>query len=574
MLPYALRPRSGVANVIHTAFLCGTLAFSVLVFAGCSDKGTPAPAKAESASAAQASGQAPAGASKATDAAKPDASKPADAPKTAADAAKDAASKAPAVPPAKTDAAKSDAAKAEMGKVEPPKAEAPKVVLDTPKPAGADSTRTVAPEANPKAGMTAGMSDKGALDAHGHTAEEHAAQEAKMKAAAAMKGATPDPFGQDTDPNSKARLTYEFGSDTKTFGKVMQGDVLNWKFQMQSSGEEDLVIKQAKPTCGCTVAQIMVEENETGKLEPYQYGKPIPPGKKIEIDATLHTANKRGHASSKINISTNDPRGQTILGLEADVEPFFQVNPPSVNFAQLGAKDTATDKVQISTSKGDRVKLSAVKDNMPQGLKIDLNALDADADGKASRYELVVTAGPGLVEGNMAYSVPLRSDAAIPGGEKMPNGLMPTYEVAVTIMARVNGAISFNPAFVSLGLIRPGQTLSRTVRIQCHDADFKLDPKVSVQGRDTAEWEFSKYFTSLVRPVLNENSVDVEITLNGMPETLAGSFSGMLVVNLGHPEKPEIKLPITGVCRGGAAPPPGGTPMPAPTPVPVPNPPK
>jgi hypothetical protein len=26
-----------------------------------------------------------------------------------------------------------------------------------------------------------------------------------------------------------------------------------------------------------------------------------------------------------------------------------------------------------------------------------------------------------------------------------------------------------------------------------------------------------------------------------------------MVIQIGHPEKPELKLPITGVCRGGAA---------------------
>jgi len=382
--------------------------------------------------------------------------------------------------------------------------------------------------------------------------EQQKALEAK---AAAAKGAA-DPL-TDTDPNSKARITYEFGSDTINFGKVMQGDVLNHKFLMQSSGEEDLIIKQAKPTCGCTVAQIMAQDGE-GQMVPYQYGKPLPPGRKIEIAATLQTQNKRGHAGSKINMFTNDPRGQTILSLEADVDPFFTVNPPSINFQNLSQKDTATDKLTVSTAKGQRVKLSAVKDNMPQGLKVDLKALDEDAEGKATRWELVATAGPGLVEGSLAYSVQLKSDLSIPGGEKMPNGAMPTYEVAATIMARVTGAISFNPQFVSLGLIRPGQTMARTVRVTSHDSDFKMSaPEVSIEGRDTKEWEFSKNFNAVVRPVANENAVDVEVTLNGLPDTLSGSFSGMLVVKLGHPDKPELKIPITGVCRGGSAAPVG-----------------
>ncbi len=373
--------------------------------------------------------------------------------------------------------------------------------------------------------------------------------------AAAQKGAI-DPMA-DTDPNSKARITYEFGSDTINFGKVMQGDVLNHKFLMQSSGEEDLIIKQAKPTCGCTVAQIMAQDGE-GQMVPYQYGKPLPPGRKIEIQATLHTQNKRGHAGSKINMTTNDPRGQTILSLEADVDPFFTVNPPSINFQSLSQKDTATDKLMVTTAQGQRVKLTPVTDNMPQGLKVDLKPLDEDAEGKATRWELVATAGPGLVEGSLAYSVQMKSDMAIPGGEKMPNGMMPSYEVQATVMARVTGAISFAPQFVSLGLIRPGQKMSRTVRITSHDPEFKLTaPEVSIEGRDATEWEFSKDFNALVRPVANENAVDVEVTLNGLPETLSGSFSGMLVVKIGHPDKPDIKIPITGVCRGGAAVPTG-----------------
>jgi hypothetical protein len=371
-----------------------------------------------------------------------------------------------------------------------------------------------------------------------------------------------DPNNTEVDPNSKAKLTYEFGSDTKNFGKVMQGDVLNHTFVVQSSGEEDLVIKQAKPTCGCTVAQLMVQQPD-GTMVPYQFGSPVPPGKRVEIAATLHTQNKRGHASSRINVFSNDPRGQSQFGLEAEVDPFFQVNPASINFNTLSAKDTATDKASISTTRGEKVKLSAVKDNMPQGMKVDLKALDADAEGKASKWELVSAVGPGLAEGNLAYAVPLKSDLPIPGGEKLPNGTMPTYEVSLTIMGRVTGMISFAPQFVSLGLIRPGQVLSRTVRITSHDPEFKLtEPKVTVQGRDTAEWEYAKDFKVVTRPAQSdkagETAVDVELILNGMPESLNGSFNGILVIQVGHPEKPEIRLPITGVCRGGPAPTPAG----------------
>ncbi len=389
----------------------------------------------------------------------------------------------------------------------------------------------------------------------GHDHDHGAAKttNAAEKIDALLKGEETAKAEDAVDPNSKARLTYEFGADNKNFGKAMQGDVLRHTFVIKSGGEEDLVIKQAKPTCGCTVAQLMVEQDD-GSMATYTFGGAIKPGRKVELNATLHTQNKQGHAASRINIFSNDPRGQTQFGLEADVETFFLVNPPSLNFNQMAAKDSVTDKVSVSTTKGQRLKLTPVLNNLPPGLKVEVNPLDADADGNASRWELVATAGPGLVEGPLAYSVPLKSDVPLPGAEALPTGVMPTYEVPVTIMGQVLGTISYNPAFVSLGLIRPGQVVSRTIRVTCHDPEFKLtEPKVLVQSRDNAEWEYAKHFTSVVRPVPDQNAVDVELQLNGMPDTLNGSFNGMMVVQLGYPEKPELKLPITGVCRGGSA---------------------
>jgi len=289
-------------------------------------------------------------------------------------------------------------------------------------------------------------------------------------------------------------------------------------------------------------------------MAPYNFGQPIPPGRKIEITATLHTQNKRGHAASRINIFSNDPRGQTQLGLEADVDPFFQVNPLNINFPNgLSSRDTASDKVTITTTTGVPVKLTAALDNLPQGMKVEVTPTQPDAEGKSNHWEVVTHLGPGLVEGNLAYNVALKSDVPIPGGEKAPNGGEPMYEASVPIMARITGMISYTPAFVSLGLIRPGQVVSRVIRITSHDPVFKLgEPKVLIQGREGGEWDLANRFSTVIRPVAGENSIEVELRLDGMPETLNGSFSGTLDIQVGHPEKPEIKLPITGVCRGAA----------------------
>jgi hypothetical protein len=463
------------------------------------------------------------------------------------------ASKTPAA--ASTPAAPAAAAKSETPIAKPVHEVVEQTTAATKAAAGAtaDAAKSIAEQAAAAVDPHAGHNHPpGEHDGHDHANDDASkVTNAADKIDALLKGQDTK-LEESIDPNSKAKLTYEFGSDNKNFGKAMQGDVLKHTFLMKSGGEEDLVIKQAKPTCGCTVAQLMLEQAD-GSMAPYTFGGPIPPGRKVELNATLHTQNKQGHAASRINIFTNDPRGQTQFGLEAEVETFFLVNPPSLNFNQMAAKDSVTDKVSVTTSKGQRLKLTPVLNNVPPGLRVEVNALDADADGNASRWELVATAGPGLVEGPLAYSVPLNSDVALPGAETLPNGQAPTYSVSVTIMGQVLGTISFNPSFVSLGLIRPGQVVSRTIRVMCHDPEFKLtEPKVLVQSRDSGDWEYAKHFSSVVRPVPDQNAVDIELQLNGMPDTLNGSFNGMMVVQLGYPDKPELKLPITGVCRGGA----------------------
>ena len=486
----------------HNSFqTLGALALTALLAVGCSNQSeTAAPAPAAAATAQPAAQPAPA---KAPVAQQPAAQQPA---------------AQPIAQPAKVEAA-------QPAKVDP------------------------ALEQNKAAAAAAAKAEPG-HEGHGHDGKPHPGSEAPSTG----------------DPNSKAKLTFDVGGDTKNFGKVMQGDVLNHVFEAVSAGDEDLIIRQAKPTCGCTVADVKVQDDK-GDFVKYEYGKPIAKGRKIQFVSQLHTQNKRQQASSKVNITTNESRGQAILSLEAYVEPFFNLTPMSLNFASMGTRDTATDKITVTTARGDRIKLTPILEGVPNGLKIELKPLDADPEGKATRFEVVVVAGPGMNEGSVVYSLPLRSDVSIPGAERLPNGKEPTYEITTTIMANVRGSVSLNYQFYSFGLVKPGTPQSRTVRLTSHDPNHKLTPEtvsVTLKGRDTAEWDQARYFQTTIRPVPGENSMDIELSTTGLPDTLTGSFNGTAVIKTGHPEKPQFEVGISGVCRGPAVVPGAGVPT-APT---------
>lgn len=52
--------------------------------------------------------------------------------------------------------------------------------------------------------------------------------------------------------NTYAQANLKFDVDTADFGKVYDGDTVHYEFWFTNIGNEDLIIKQAWPACGCT----------------------------------------------------------------------------------------------------------------------------------------------------------------------------------------------------------------------------------------------------------------------------------------------------------------------------------
>ncbi|MDP6519250.1 MAG: DUF1573 domain-containing protein [Planctomycetota bacterium] len=393
------------------------------------------------------------------------------------------------------------------------------------------------------------------------TKEVEAALAAKEKARADAKGLGMAVTGnEDIDPGAK--LEYAFGSEKHDFGKVTQGAVLDHTFSLKSAGTSDLIIRQAKPTCGCTVAQMLVE-NDAGEMVIYNFGDPIPPGRKIELAATLATKNKRNNASSRINIAANEPRKTIQLSLSAFVEPYFNITPTFVNFGEVSDDVELEKTVDFRTAKGQSVLLTLDNSRvrvMPQGLSIGLEAVDPDEHGKATHWRATVNLGPGLKEGTVSYPLKVLSDVAVAEvddghGHDKPgaHGAAPGVQTATAnISARVRGVITYSPAFVSLGIVRPGLVLSRTVRITSHDPDFELgSPEVSLGPFQNREFTYGEYFSFSSRPVPGQNAIDVELRLDGLPEGSDGNFKAMLKVAVNHPSKESVEVIVSGVCRAG-----------------------
>ena len=89
------------------------------------------------------------------------------------------------------------------------------------------------------------------------------------------------------------------------FGKINQGESVSHQFIFTNTGQAELIINNAKGSCGCTV--------------PKWPRKPIAPGESEEIKVTFNSAGKSGKQSKTITLVTNAIPNTTVLTISANI---------------------------------------------------------------------------------------------------------------------------------------------------------------------------------------------------------------------------------------------------------------
>ena len=100
--------------------------------------------------------------------------------------------------------------------------------------------------------------------------------------------------------------TIYFTETQHDFGKVNEGDKVDYTFNFANKGTSTLTIKDIRTSCGCTAA-LLSEDN-------------LAPGKEGTLKVELDTKNRSGKMSRTITINSNDPKDPTkVLTIYADV---------------------------------------------------------------------------------------------------------------------------------------------------------------------------------------------------------------------------------------------------------------
>ncbi len=342
---------------------------------------------------------------------------------------------------------------------------------------------------------------------------------------------------------------------TKEFGTVRQGEVREHVFRFVSDGEEPLIVKAIKPSCGCTKAEIKLL-SASGDVLPYEKGASIPIGQEFQLLTEASTDGKGpGAFGAQVSVYSNAPGSPYNVRLSAQIEPVLVIEPDHQLFlGQITTVERKEADVTVYSKRGERFSLK--EDLGPLAAKrpiaLELAPENPDAEGKSDRWKVHVIAGPGLEIGMVNAPLQLLSDLPIPNPKyPNPDGSVKCYPVMIAVQARVMGLVGAEPAFVSFGMVRPGQAMERAVRIECRD-EFQLPGSMPVQieGLYGGEFPYAQSFATEFGPV-EAGRVDLKLKLLGLPKDLNGSFGGILKVSVGHPSMAEVSVRFSGVCRPG-----------------------
>jgi len=102
-----------------------------------------------------------------------------------------------------------------------------------------------------------------------------------------------------------AEMTFE--NQKHDFGTITQGDKVTYDFKFTNTGGSDLVITNAKGSCGCTVPEYPKD--------------PIAPGEEGVIKVSFDSKGKIGDTSKSVTLLCNVKEGAKILYIKSNILP-------------------------------------------------------------------------------------------------------------------------------------------------------------------------------------------------------------------------------------------------------------
>jgi len=337
-----------------------------------------------------------------------------------------------------------------------------------------------------------------------------------------------------------ASAALHVSSETVDFGPTWEGTILRHSFHLEV-GPEPLRILESESDCGCTLTSIQCADG------PYELGRELAPGTPLVLDVEVQTRGKRGRTPRKVQLvwqKADGPPQRSRLTVYADVRPWLVAEPPP------GAPLVTREGQAVETSlvvrqlEGEAFSLRASRKGLPPWVEVLV-----EPGTRASRHQVRVRVTGDAPRGIRGYGVTLESDRKNTAGFVDPEtGELPCFTLLHELAVEVRGPVGLRPPSLSFGAVRPGQVVSRSVRVESHDPGFTLaEPQALLAPLKPDEPFYLADSASIRARAAGEGAWDVEVTLDGLDARIQGNFFARLLIETGHPDLPYLEASLMGV---------------------------
>jgi|GEM_PF-1885422 len=295
-----------------------------------------------------------------------------------------------------------------------------------------------------------------------------------------------------------------FKETEKDFGTVQGGTVLKHTFEFKNTGDQDLIIKNVKTTCGCTVAS--------------PSGKKIKPGERGQLSASFNTRGYHNLVQHYIHVDTNvSHMPRVTLIIKANVVYDLEVRPAEyLAFYNVKQEETVTKELTISNNTSEPLELGK-----PVFVKNPSNLFNAELlEEKAGKfYRLKVKFAAQKKAGRYQGEIRIKTNKSKKPEITIPLSaavLAEVYVIPYSIIIQRKG--KHHPRFKSIKIINTGDTELKIL-------DVNID---------------SPHLTYQLNPI--KNTGDYRLTVAVKKEAPKSVIKGRVRIKTNNPRIPELSV--------------------------------
>lgn len=300
--------------------------------------------------------------------------------------------------------------------------------------------------------------------------------------------------------------------ETKDAGTVAKGQVIETTFVVKNTGGSDLIISDARPGCGCTVAS---------------FDKTVKPGAEGKIVTSVDTKSFSGPISKSLLVVSNDPdRGQLNLFIKATVKPYVDILPqPYVRMSVVKGDSDTREIIIFSEEKTFKPTIAEASQPFVKAEIAPAGEKDKIPGHPGEQYKVRITVTPDAPEGLL--NAPVRISTAVTQ--------QPTLEIPVSGIVRAR--VSVTPLMVNFGNFTAGKDpITRNIVVTNNKPATPIKitkAEVSVPG----------FITDVVP---TQEGVSYTVVVKASEKVKKGQIEGTVRLFTTDKEKSVIELPLRG----------------------------